>query len=1245
MYPPLISEQYIDAGSQRLYAIGIFVLIQAVKLYELFQIHYENKLDMELAFAFKYMVIEGLYLFLLPVFRIPWLTFTPATTVILIIGCSITTIALSAASTFPLAATLSAIGRALYDRELSITEHRVRAKDVVHGSDHISGRHVVHILPESTAKLNPYGDVFCLDRTTSTPAYVPMRLNATEPGAVQLYHVNFDDSSYELLNFTKRELRKWTEFVSSESVGSAEAGARAQNSKIYDIKLPLSKPGLYRLAKVSDTANLNVKIHPADVVLSYCPSAAIRGGTSPSNSAGLAQDRCIGALETPELVIDGVPPLRIKYSRSIQGRDLMFAVQSIQPDRFSSPLLQGRLPRDGKVWHAGETLEWANAEKVKISLDTALNQVGRWAYMIDEVEDGLGNLVNYSKIFENKDREESPLLAKKGLNYGFLVHPRPSIRYVSCDPEKPVNLAKGKAANVPLQLSGTLDEGPYQVLLQYQPLDESDEDGDTGKVVAAPRQLELNMRNGMERLRIDKPGTYTIQSVKGKFCDGDVLESASCLALTPAEPTVSVKFEDIEDKCVGSIGVTADLTLTGTPPFRLQYQVITNRQHVKTEYLTIENTRHQLQFRPEKAGHYTYEFYMLSDNLYQNIQLDRSQFRTEQTVKVLATAGFAPRSLSSRCCTGDSAELDVDLHGTGPFTLTYETVHGNKRTQHVIPDITGERYRLTTPPLTKGGTYVVALLSVEDGNGCRRALSEADAHVEVRRQRPAAQFGAIDGRMNVKGLMGQKVQIPLRLTGEAPWSITYVHKNASGGAESSTTVMKHRPNGEYITVSDEGLYEITDVRDAYCPGDSTASSKSAFEVSWFDRPSLELVASERLAFKEARYAVSKDVCEGEEDALEIALYGAPPFSVLYEREYIPSPGESGSSSSLLSTTSGSKPVKFDLQAATKYANIQMETSKYGRYRYTLRGVSDSVYEDKSLLAAFEPVVVEQTVHRRPEASFVNPGTTYRSCWKAEVEDSSIEPIKLRFSGVAPFAVTLEVKHENEGQSETVTISNIREKVYSLRSIYAGLGLGKHVITIAHVRDGRGCTRSKQEHVTVMVADVATIVASSPREDYCVGERVSFVLTGVPPFEVEYEFNGKRQRATTHSPFSRLASSAGNFTITSVKDSASTCKVNLSEKLTKVIHEVPTVKVSEGTSIVSDIHEGDRAEIVFTLEGAAPFAFTYTRSERAGHNKYRVVETHTVTDVYEDSYSIFTSMEGVYEAISIEDRYCRARIGS
>jgi nucleoporin POM152 len=36
----------------------------------------------------------------------------------------------------------------LYDREISISENRVKPADILHNSSLIMGKHVIHILPE-----------------------------------------------------------------------------------------------------------------------------------------------------------------------------------------------------------------------------------------------------------------------------------------------------------------------------------------------------------------------------------------------------------------------------------------------------------------------------------------------------------------------------------------------------------------------------------------------------------------------------------------------------------------------------------------------------------------------------------------------------------------------------------------------------------------------------------------------------------------------------------------------------------------------------------------------------------------------------------------------------------------------------------------------------------------------------------------------------------------------------------------
>lgn len=80
-----------------------------------------------------------------------------------------------------------------------------------------------------------------------------------------------------------------------------------------------------------------------------------------------------------------------------------------------------------------------------------------------------------------------------------------------------------------------------------------------------------------------------------------------------------------------------------------------------------------------------------------------------------------------------------------------------------------------------------------------------------------------------------------------------------------------------------------------------------------------------------------------------------------------------------------------------------------------------------------------------------------------------------------------------------------------------------------------------------------------------------------------------------------------------------------------VHALPSAQVGQGKKVLQDIHEGDQAEIVFTLVGEPPFTITYQRSELASRKGVtpKVLETHTVSRIQGHEYSIFTATEGVW----------------
>ncbi|CRK26243.1 hypothetical protein BN1708_018218, partial [Verticillium longisporum] len=81
-----------------------------------------------------------------------------------------------------------------------------------------------------------------------------------------------------------------------------------------------------------------------------------------------------------DLFIDvtGTPPLKIHYSRTINGKDHSFHFQSLQPDDFASPLLGSQssalvLPQSGDS-------AWVKPQAVEVRLNETLDTSGQWQY-------------------------------------------------------------------------------------------------------------------------------------------------------------------------------------------------------------------------------------------------------------------------------------------------------------------------------------------------------------------------------------------------------------------------------------------------------------------------------------------------------------------------------------------------------------------------------------------------------------------------------------------------------------------------------------------------------------------------------------------------------------------------------------------------------------------------------------------------------------------------------------------------
>lgn len=1060
------------------------------------------------------------------------------------------------------------------------------------------GKYTVHILPEGVAKLNPDGHCFCLG-PSSPSITLPIKINGTNPVNIQLTRIDTETALAEIINLSHKEIKKLS-----------QKAPRDESPGLRYLPFVVKQPGLYRLTKVKDVSELDVRVHRSEALVVKCPKATIK----PAPSA--KQDMCKGDLSNLSIQLEGLAPLSVTYSREVRGKPITLNVGRIHPENYQSPLLSG-FPNDGFLAEQGDQdLAWAKRETIPIPLNDTLGTPGSWIYEIDKVTDGCGNVVDYKAHQEETD---SWLPRYSELDYKLMVHERPLARFHGCDTQNPMELPSGKAGALPISLSAPGATSPFHLQLAFTPYAKLG----SGSQHAPDHLLkDYTLKSVSDLALVKEPGLYTMRSISSMYCSGDVLEPATCIVITPPEPSMTMEYDEILDKCTGSsIGLTIDLTLVGSPPFDVSYRLIKDKGEPEVKTLHIDRTRHQVRFTPESAGHYAYEFFNLDDKNYGKVKIDPSTYRVEQTVKPLAGATFISPELRKTACIDEPVEFDVKMQGTMPVILHYDLIHGGRRTRISNHNITSQIHTIRTPPLANGGEYSLALTSVEDQTGCKIYL-ESEARVNVRFERPKAQFSPVEEKMSLRALEGKTVNIPMRLTGEKPWRV--VVRNIDKD-ESGKVVVLNDPNTS-LKVKHTGTYVIESVHDDGCPG-TVVEPRDRFTVTWIDRPKLRLPPSSSTTFRDDVF-VRNEVCEGDEDSVEIAFTGQPPFIAEYERLYRP---ESGSKRQL-------EKIDNQLTAGLGSASVRLETSKPGLYVYTFTRVSDGLYDDPREAPTESPIILEQTVHPRPSSMFVNPSKVYKYCLDSAAGEDSIIPIQLQ--GVPPFSLSIKIKHYSSGQTEVVNIPHIDTNLYNFKLPSHVLTLGDHAVSVNQVRDSRGCERkpSKEAHVMVAVADMPTIAAADQRNDYCVGERIAFTLSGVPPFAIEYEWNGALVKATNQpSQFVRLAKRPGNFTITGLQDSASDCKVNMN--VSKTIHDIPSVLISGGTAVVKGIPEGDQAEIVFQFHGTPPFTFTYTRSEIAkkGH-KPRILEMHSQrADTY--TYSMFASQEGTYEVISIEDQFC------
>ncbi|GME76209.1 unnamed protein product [Ambrosiozyma monospora] len=760
----------------------------------------------EFNFVLKYLFLDGLIIWFTTILNIPKLSFSTSTNLLALVLLFSSTILLTADLKLPLLTIFTTIWKTLFpDKEMAITERYVDTESLLDQSSHFKGKKIIRFAPDSSIKLNPFGDNFCFNPDTSYKIEIPIRVESLNGlDYLQISHRGLNNDN-TILNYTRKDFNKF--FVSDYSE-FAKLDEEFDEDKIKYLQLPITKPGSYAIHSALDKKVKNIRSYRSDLVIPMCPEAKFVLSEP-------ITDKCIDdELDSLAISVIGVPPFTLFYEEEINGA-LSYLPQSVivpDEDNFQSPLLSktmysGKSQNKKKYYQSSDLkdISWAKTRVINVPVGKRrIEKFGEYIYTINKVIDGFGNTVEYT-----------PSPSDKSSFVKFNSHPLPMISIIDPRPKTPILIGQRKSIDVKLlQVPCVECEAPYTVIFKHTPPDNS------SAVETFSRTFDFKTP---ARIEVDKPGVYSIETAASKYCSGKI-GSSSVNILEAKLPQIKISADPIIDNCVGTTGFKFDFDFVGNAPFEVAYKVsvldpndptrILSTKQVKS--LRSESTVLEFDYKPPSEGSYAIEFISLSDKYYKNQRITNKDYRYVTYFKQRPKAYFSKNSNIKRInvCNGDDAEVMLTLEGKAPFKFSYDLVSPSYEVKTFnFDNVYDHEFKIKTDALTKGGDYVLTLRDVTDASNCGVDFKAQEVHFEVKKDVPQLSFVKANEYTIVQG---KRLLVPLRAESSELVDLKYKYRSLDGSVEHVKQLSLFNPT-EGFPVFDEGYYNLLEFRQGGCP--------------------------------------------------------------------------------------------------------------------------------------------------------------------------------------------------------------------------------------------------------------------------------------------------------------------------------------------------------------------------------------------------------------------------------------------